>query len=922
METSKPQVEGAEDKTDVSSEHHSMKPHPFCRFDATHVYIENSIFDVTETGPIDLIQPCHEYKAFTNTPEEKRMKKFTDEVIRFAAACMNSRTNGTIHFGVKDEPHGQILGVSIQKTDKFDTALSHAIEAHFSPGHVQIAKICIKPPRFVEVLKADKTPAKKYVIEVDVEPSSVVCKDYLFYISDLNKDEKKKKYDKSFFIRDRGSSSTLTGKPLEKYEKNTKDISHPCQLRKEAEEKHLSAVKNSVHGSKLCDMITGGTGSMDKSNYERYIVVANKSHPTQLENLRFLLHMKLAAVLDFDPESAEHGLNTLFKERKTVSVYSPTQYKTASAIKDKANTSWVFCNGGINGEEPSDADKWSVEKGSSVRDVVSLLFQTAVGHPKKFLVIFLLLSEVNDATDPLLEIFSMFLEKLQKQNQILCISDSETKFTFWKNLLKNRYNIEISRSIFELSFAEVNDTVLSLFSENHKSSRFLPCFGGGRVVLTKTTEESLDKLSVLCVNQCEGECPDRRQIEERFYKGEKVSWWNFYFSEQPGATAFFKRDKFDYIVNTIIPDIQKQNRACVFFNILHEPDCGGTALAMHVLWKLKEKFRCTMLKDTVLKDTTDNLTTVAKQVADLLTYETKEKETRLPVLLMIDNILCHPNVLELQNQIEKECLNQNIFSKSPQVIIVNCMRVESCEQTEGTDDAVAIGNQLSEKEYKQIGDMLRTYANAETFLLPAFLRYNFSPDLTQSVVKNTLNGFNFQHKPAQLFAILVLLDVYCRDASMLVSTCEEFLGLHSESGKVEDGLKKFNVLLRRRTVASKPHLEVMKVIHPAVAEYSLKELSASHSVTRAEITNLLLTTDLFYDSALGRKHFMQYIQSMLVNRQNLANGEDFTLSPLIQHIKSETPGREGTVLLNAKKWFTTDTAILQFLDSNINLERS
>ncbi len=119
----------------------SLKPYPFNRYDATYSYTENGILDVTETGPKDLIQPCHEFKALTNATEEKhRMEKYTYEVIRFAAACMNSRTNGTIHFGVGDKPHGQILGVSVPKTDDFDVQQKHAIERHFKlDKSVQIA---------------------------------------------------------------------------------------------------------------------------------------------------------------------------------------------------------------------------------------------------------------------------------------------------------------------------------------------------------------------------------------------------------------------------------------------------------------------------------------------------------------------------------------------------------------------------------------------------------------------------------------------------------------------------------------------------------------------------------------------------------------------------------------------------------------
>ncbi|XP_009297386.1 sterile alpha motif domain-containing protein 9 [Danio rerio] len=916
----------------------SLKPYPFNRFNEAHRYRENTTLDVTETGTKDLIQPCHEFKGFTNTTEKHRRQKYTFELIRFAAACMNSRTNGTIHFGVSDDPHGQILGVDIPKTDEFDNQRKHAIEKHFKlEKNVQVAKMCIKPPRFVEVLRADMMSSGKSVIEVDIEPSYNVCQDLYFNTYEVEKSQeeqelknknkmpepkatgKKKNESKSFFIRDGSSSKNIiTSDSSKEYEKYLANMEHLSQLRKEAEEKHLSVVKTSVQGSKLCEMITGGTQSLDRSHFESYIVVANKSHPVQLENFSFLLYMDLLAVLDFDPESAEHGLNTLF-EKKKINHHLPTEYKLTGVVEDIAdklkltkNTSWVFCNGGIKNESPSDADNWLTEKGSSVRDVVSFLCRKDVLHHKKFLVIFLLLNQESDANGPLLETFNMFLQELKGRNQILCISDNATSYTYWKDLIQGRYRVDISRRcIYELSFAEVNGTILSLWSENRKSKRFLPGFSVSKVLLEH--EDSFDMLSILCLNQCEGGNEDKQHHEEIFYKGGKVSWWNFYFSEQPGSMPFIKRDKFDYIINTIIPDICNLERSCAFFNIFHLPGCGATTLAMHVLWTLKNKFRC-----AVLQDSTNDYTAAAEQVVQLLTYKKDEEPKRLPVLLMIDDFQDISDVKKFQLQIEEECQRQKIYSKSPQVVIVNCMRVESFEQT---DDTVFIENNLSEKEQKLFEEKLKeiekTNRNTKTFYGFMILKSNYSSTYIQGVVKSTLIGFNLQHKHAQLFAVLVLLHVYCKNAVLSVSTCEEFLGLEtkadSTSCNVENGFKKFSTLLKKCPVDYKISFEGVRVIHSSIAQHCLKELSASHGVTKAEITNILLTTELFYEYTLGKQKLMQDVHSMLVRRQNSVEAEDSLFSPLIQDIMKETPGMEETVLLNAVKCYRKDVAIPQLL---------
>uniref|UniRef100_A0AAV2IXX0 Uncharacterized protein n=1 Tax=Knipowitschia caucasica TaxID=637954 RepID=A0AAV2IXX0_KNICA len=225
-----------------------------------------------------------------------------------------------------------------------------------------------------------------------------------------------------------------------------------------------------------------------------------------------------------------------------------------------------------------------------------------------------------------------------------------------------------SRSIYELSFAEVNGTILSLLSENRRMSRFLPAPGGGRVLLEKKVERELTTLDVLCVNQCEGGNENQDTIEQNFYRGGEVSWWNFYFSEQPGSMRFIERDKLDYIVDTLIPGLCSLRKGCVLLNLLHEAGCGGTTLAKHTLWIRKKKNRC-----AVLVDRQPDLVTVAKHVVTLLKCGCKEREPPLLVLLMIDDFEDMDRVFKLQQLIEEELSIEEVQSRSPQVILLNCM---------------------------------------------------------------------------------------------------------------------------------------------------------------------------------------------------------------------------------------------------------
>ncbi|XP_063069071.1 sterile alpha motif domain-containing protein 9-like [Engraulis encrasicolus] len=920
------------------------KPYPFNRFHEAYRYRINSCLDIPESGALDLIEPCHEFKSFINAakrPQEEQMEKFTKEVKRFAAACMNSRTNGTIHFGVGDQQdgfkHGQILGFSVEDKESFGTALHYMIDGHFEHKHVDAAKKCIKPPRFVEVLQPDTTSSETYVVEVDIEPTFSVCAENLYHVYSVDKRKSRRskgkdhkedaKECKSFYIRDNSSTKDLLlpntqFKPLEQYNRYTHNLENLAKQRKEAEAKHLAVVRNSVQGSQLCEMITGGSHSLDKSRFERYILVTNKSHPVQLDSLSFLQDMNLTAVLDFDPESSQKGLKNFFQDQNT-NAHSPAQYRITEAVEDIASklkltriTSWIFCNGGINKEEPSDMSSWSTEKGASVRDVVSFLCRGEVLPPRRFLVIFLLLSDVTDSKDPLLETFNTFRQELRGLDQILCICENSRSFISWKQLIEARYGEDIEdRCISDLSFAEINGTVLSLWSANRRSSRFLTCGGGSKVLLTKKMEGCLDTLDILCVNQCEGGNEDKLSIQESFYKGGKVSWWNFYFSEEPGSTPFIKRDKFDYITGTIIPDLCSLTSPCVLFNIMHLPGCGGTSLAMHILWTQKDKFRC-----VVLKDRAADPDEVAKQVVQLLTYETAEPATRTPVLLMVDDFEERDAVYSLQQSIGKACPKTSA-ANSAQVIILNCMRTEFWDQYDMASNTVFIGNELSENEQKlfqkKLEEIEKIYKNADTFYGFMILKKNFSPEYIKGVAKNTLKSFNINHKEAQLIAVMVLLLFYCKNASLSVSLCEAFLGLQTkerpESSKVLDGFGKFSTLVTRYPVRDKVVFEAVKIIHRSMAEHCLEELTINHNISKAEITNLLLTTEKFYDCVQGKDKLLQDVRAMLVRRNHTTEAEDSRFSPLLQAIIKDTPGSEETVLYNAAKRFEKDAIVSQLL---------
>uniref|UniRef100_A0A1A8HVC2 Uncharacterized protein n=1 Tax=Nothobranchius kuhntae TaxID=321403 RepID=A0A1A8HVC2_NOTKU len=225
-------------------------------------------------------------------------------------------------------------------------------------------------------------------------------------------------------------------------------------------------------------------------------------------------------------------------------------------------------------------------------------------------------------------------------------------------------------------------------------------------------------------------------------------------------------------------------------------------------------------------------------------------------IVVIDEFEDMEKVYELQQQIEKKCVEKKIQSKCANVILLNCMRSGSSELNASTTDTVFLGNALSEKELKFFEEKLveieKRHKNFETFYGFMIMKKNFKSEYIEGVVRNTLKSFNINQKNAKLLAVLVLLNVYCKGSSLSVSLCEDFLDLQPKpicgSIKVEDGFGKFSNFIASCSVEGLVVYRAVKVIHSSIARQCLQELKATHSVTKADIADLLLTTNQLYET--------------------------------------------------------------------------
>ncbi|NWW45822.1 SAM9L protein, partial [Pedionomus torquatus] len=918
-------------------------PYPFNNFSDGTRYIRHNILNVPETGPLNLIDPAHEFKLFTNTEkaaEEDIMMKFSNDIFKFAAACMNSRTNGTIHFGVHDNPHGKIEGVKVTNKQAYINHFKTSIGKYFHGQYVSIAKACIREPRFVEVLLQNGTPSHLFVIEIDVIPQQYLCGTSYFSTKTYN--FKTKSWEKAVFIRDGASSKNIqNSKEFNSFKDNLRSIAYS---RERAEEEHsLKPKKSAEEGLKLVSLLTGNRDSLDSSYYDYYILVTNRGHPSQTSHLDFLQEIKWFAVLDFDFESGTNGVLDTYNKSQNAKLYFPDYYENAEGpaseqaakLKLHQETNWIFCNGGSdfkgNIKLPLDPASWQRDRAAGVRKTISFLSHKDVRQSGKFLIVFLLLSKVEDPLDPLTDTFMTFYQELKGLEHMVCLCIGAGTYQRWKDLLHLRGISEeelSNRCVSNLTLQMVNGTIVTLKSMTQSSKRLLPSVCHSTVLLKKE-EDSMAALEILCKNECKDTEIEKDKVkfkkflkerEEFFYRGGKVSWWNFYFSSEKYTSDFIKRDSYEKLEQLIVSSSNTADQSPVkIINLYHHPGCGGTTLAMHILWDLRNRFRCAVLKNKG--------SDFGSQVTTLLTCGANKDTGYLPVLLLVDDLEEQENVIVLQKEIQTAVTEKCIPYVTPLVIILNCMRSQNPDESSTTNllNSASLKHMLSEKEQRSFDWKLKCiedeHLNTDNFYSFMIMKKNFDPQYIENVVRNTLHKLNIASKPAQLVCYLSLLNSYVRTSIVSVSLCEEFLGINSrEIGCSKDKLiEKMGIcsnILIYDEVCEYRRYRGLRITHPLIASHCLTELKLTYDLPRSEITLCLLKEDLFYKTSLNHDELLRDIQALLITRQRKEQGNesDTLFSPLIEAIhREEKGGNVESVLKQACARFEQNSYICQAL---------
>ncbi|XP_078510481.1 sterile alpha motif domain-containing protein 9-like isoform X3 [Lissotriton helveticus] len=890
--------------------------HPFKREVLHFTYVKNRILP-PETGIIDLITPCHEYKSFATASGLDRTRiqaKFAYEVLRFGSACMNVRTNGTIHFGVMDSvenkgwKHGQIVGIPVYEKDIYVDALDYIEKCFKSSSDQNAARLCIHPPKFIQVINKE-SQEQSFVIEVDIEPLFDIVKRKVFQVClpKFNENSNKVSHEKRTIYQRIGTKS----EPV-KEEENVafiQELQEKDARRKQAESKSTCIVEAQEDlGRKLSVLLTNGKKYMDDTLW--YILVTNKCEKKDLQNITFLMCMKkIFCVFDFDADSELSGLCLKYKDHHATILHSPKSYTNESGMSTSelkkhlnlfAQTSWIFCNGRSNypgDDEYCDENTWVKNKKKHLKKAVSFICNEIL--PKgSFIVLFLLLSPVEK---PIVDTFHEFYAEMSGMDDIICISESKENYAKWASLAQASCSLETidHRSIVGMKLSHIDATVQNMLPFITAPSRRLPVSTKGVCVLATPEEERMFSLEILCIDECDSTKLDLLsdekilEIESTFYRGGKVSWKNFWLADKKKCGEVIEREACSE-VDKILHGILHENTVklpVARIKIAHQPGSGGSTVARQVLWKKRKDLRCAVLK------TSCPVTTVCQHAVKLREYEEKDIHQCLPVLLLVED--CDEEYIDdLKYELADAMVCKKINHSKPCFILMSCKRANDPEKLCKASplETVAVTHKLK-------GDEKRLFANKAVILCRQFepefiitfvlMSEEFNEQYVRNFVVNVLEGIDHSSPVTRLMRYVALLNFYVQNSYISLSHCEAFLGLGAHTDDYQNCLRQYNFKACLSDQAKLIFIEITEpttwissihIIHPLVAKEILQQLSGSRP--QSQIAADLLEERVLLEHRFGKDDFLKFIRDLFLRRYKKSRGDsvDSFFSPLIEHI--------------------------------------
>lgn len=924
-------------------------PRPFDVEHGVKPYIQGRILSCWETGTKDMITPIHECKIFRtdiNPSIDEMVKKFVYETLRFACACLNERTNGTIHFGVADEVENQtcgykpreIVGSEVTKVPLYNDKLTEYICKSFVGRSGGIAQNCIRPAVFIPVRSplTDEDLINTVVIEVDIVPSYSLCSDDIFKVclKDLNRGKK----DREATAYIRLGSHTVAIDDANKMEEFVKDrlpkLVKERKNREQVAQRQFSESKESIQHLffKFQRLLCANKNFLDSSVYPILVVSkphANMSQTVLHKTFRFIQKIKWLTVVDFDDEGSDsNGLCQVFMsgpDSSQVDIHEAEDYDEDENAVDNMyyKTHWIFGNGYRKLErEALGFKQWNNSKRK--RGILQVIQSLSKRIPDiRAVVLFLLLSEDYQA---MADTFKDFCTCLDGPNQLVYVAETSEIVRNWEGILSNtclEANELQERGVVGMSWPEFQECVLQMVLGSDKEQRYVIMASGGLYPVGKVSFNCLDIVSAKECEELNNLSPPERsklssKVETHFYRGYPVTWNNFWFTDNRNNHVL-RRDNYTQLKNLLENIHSRKSEGRVqTITIYHHIGAGASTMARQALWDFrynpKFPFRCAVV--TRIDDSTSKELLQLRKIG----YREESGVPFPPVIALVedtDDLLFRELRSQVVEQASKVCRTD-----LPVCVFLYCKTAQKpyeCHEKE-KETSVYLEQRLSRREVewfkdkytemKQKADKKDPVPDFDDFAndnLISFMimKENYNPQYASSVVSRNLDLVTGNE--LSMLKYTSLLNIYnpfpvftaSFDALMLPSSVlrkkefRDWVEYLSDSARIF--LRDFDYSTHFGTGRA------IAIVHPNIAGEILDQIAAREQTSVSQVTLEFLNSHLLQSGAKSftSAFLLDGANRMLKHRRKYEYGDDeqTKFSPLIEkilYVRDDSGKRETT----------------------------
>ncbi|OWF34791.1 sterile alpha motif domain-containing protein 9-like [Mizuhopecten yessoensis] len=842
----------------------------------------------------NLIEPVH---RFINCPDDGAQNItswLASETITFAAACMNDRTNGTIHFGVKGvnddiQMKGEIVGVSVDK-DRCNEAIKRILREKMFEDQMEMAWKCIRPPEFIHVAESGKNLAC-VVVEVDVVPHAALLEDEAVFIRTNIRGNIKPtlyRFTEGSAIPAKQNEDQmrqymkLKGR-LYDHRKNQENKPKPKKIQQDLRQKFLNVF--SCGEPKLTEETYPVifTGRCDE----------NSAKEVTENCFEFVQLLQPYAVFDFNSSTGPGSLHYYVEETKeqALKIVTTDNFDKESEenkkdaerhgrlmddLRNSYMQTWVFANGYDRmRREDMNAFNWKQTRSQGFKEALRYCYNDI--PTGRGVAIFLLLSKNYDV---MLEAAEDVLSKFHGQWILLAPSDDIA--TNWISELIRRNSVDKTiineRCIIGMTWKQMNTMIRQVVGPLQDSACQIPLANGGFCTLRNRVKNELCDLDILSQQECDNSdiLKDKvmkqkhyRDVQETFYHGGEPSWLNYWYKEDHVCRRSQHDTLMKYVRCALKGEKSDEDKVPVV-TLIHQPGSGGTTTARQILWDLRKEYRC-----CVARRITDQ---TCDQILELRNYE--ESNSPRPPLVLLDN--CDEEILvNLQSYLQRRAIEASIRSEEPIetfCVLLVCSRRTSLPRNYIKDQTVLIRQELDDQELdwfnRKAGVLKNRFEKDEGIdpkLLISFniLKENFNFSYIQSAVKQFVDGIEAQEEK-DLLLFLSLINTFDIDFQPIpISAFDALMEVKRGKSKVLN----FGLALQHRFANSERQWQKQISTELMVLLNISARGGQGNNLKALSIASPLFASEIFkYLQEISHKSIssilMQFLQSRVFNRQN------------------------------------------------------